>query len=291
MEAQAYAAPNPAPSPDVKPGKFWYWIAGALGLAALVFGALGVANIVGLFSNIERFTSPQVLTVTTDRPVTRTVFTDTRSANVDITIVRLDGGSTQPRVFSAGSDFEFEVNGVPWYRVAEVRFPDAGTFEMSATPVGAEFALVPEFEPFFVRIGAWFGGAGLAAAAGLVVLIVTLVRRRRAKRRLEPPMASWGQPPAPGGWQAPPPAAQDGWQPPPPPPAWPAPSQAPTPQGAQQPAPAPQPEPEPEPQGPPPKSSSFDPFAPPPAPRPPDPTPPYNPIINPPEDSGPVSKG
>lgn len=294
MQPQAYSATT-TPDPQlIKPSKAWYWASGAFGLLAVVLGAIAIANIVSLFANVERFTSPQVLTVTTDREVTRGVFTQTNSVNTDIRVVRLDGGSANARVAPDNDDWVFEFSNETWIRVAQVTFPDAGTYEVSASPAGAEFALVPELEPFFVRVGAWFAAAAGALGISLILLIVTLVRRRKAKRSLESQMPLPPPPPPPPGQGATHPTTAGGWEQPP---AFPEPPQ-PRPETQTQPEAQPQPEPEPvappkADQGPPPKSSTFDPFAPPPAPPRPEspPSEPTNPISNPPEDRGPISRG
>ncbi len=324
--------PNPSiPTAEISPAKAWYWVAGALGVACLVMGIVGIVRIVDFFSDTETFRSPQVLTVTTDREAKRTIYTDTRSSNINLVVARLDEGrdAVVRRRFS-NSTISFDEDN--WYVVADVTFPDAGTYEISANPLGAEFALAPRIEDRILSVGGWFAGSGLAFVAGLVIFLVTIIRRRRAKRRLEPQLPQAGQYVQPGqqpqhgqygqpgqqpqylkpGQQPqqgypPPPGPQPqylkpGQQPqqgyPPPPGHNYTPTDLPTvappqpPEGPPRSAPSfptppplrPEPghpsSPEDETGG----SSSFDPFAPPPAPEP------ANPIENPPDDVGPISR-
>ena len=160
-------------------------------LVAVAAGVIAIFGVVSFFGDIEQFRDPETLTITTDRAVSRDIFTSSASRRVTVVATRLDEGPL-PIVSERNSTTTFDLNGTLWSDIGSIDFPGPGQYVVSVTPVGAEIALTPRLSERFVPIGIWGGVAGAAVFAALIVWLITMIRRRRAKRALVPAAVRYG---------------------------------------------------------------------------------------------------
>lgn len=217
---------------ELRPGRWWYWVAAVLGLAGAVAAAVsffqGITQVIQ-FGPIDRFEIGEEATFEIDPDDPHAVYAlerdDLSIPFVDCSAFAEDGGSVDlvaPRYEG------YITNGDgSWVSIYDIEVSGRGryTFECDGFPgfrPGDAIGLGPQIDPaaFASRVGL----AGLFALVGLggalVIGLIVSIRRSGHKRRLtverQPPA-----PPMPPGWAPWGPWA--GWYTPPgyPPPAGP----------------------------------------------------------------------
>ncbi len=170
-------------SAGISPSKWWYFVAGGLFLVSIISAIVAIVGVVAFIDDIEDFRDPQTLTITTDRAVSRDIWTSSASRRVTVVAIRLDDGPL-PIVSEYNSSTAITLNEKEWSNIGSVDFPGPGQYVVSASPAGVEIALAPAGR--YTPIGIWSTIAGVAAIAAFVVWLLTMIRRRKAKLALVP---------------------------------------------------------------------------------------------------------
>ncbi|HZC99787.1 MAG TPA: DUF2510 domain-containing protein [Actinomycetes bacterium] len=206
----------------VRPALFWYWVAGAAAVAAVVWFALslflGFRSMNGQVEGFQRVPIPGRGEVSFAEPGGYTLYFEGLGAsdeqatippfNVSLTSV---ASGQEVSIRDYGGSVTYDFAGHSGRAVGTFRIEEPGRFLLrtEAEPQGVEAS---------VAVGASVGraifrtvirasaGALILVLGGAVLAVVVAVRRNRARRLLPAPVAqpvaTWGQATGPAGWFA-----------------------------------------------------------------------------------------
>ena len=205
----------------IRPARFWYWVAGAAVVAAVLWFAfslfLGFQSLNRQVEGFQRVPIPGQAEVSFDEPGGYTLYFEGLGAsdeqvsipsfNVSLTSVGGEGVSIRDYGGSATYDFA----GHSGRALGTFRIEEPGRFllQTEGEPGGVEanVAVGPSVGPAIFRtVILAIAGALVPVLAGAVLAAVVAVRRSRARRHLPAPatqpVATWGQATGPAGWFA-----------------------------------------------------------------------------------------
>jgi hypothetical protein len=191
----------------VRPGRFWYWLGGALGVAGIaisvVLGIGLIGDIDSLTGELTRLNTPGRATLKLDAGAERTIYQQTRgvSGSIDtapdaIVACAVAGPDGKPVdvedtggfTLKRGSEryesvLKFEVDRAGRYRV---RCEDRGDRHRTIPlAIGETVGLFGFIGRIFATLGAFFGGIIVAAGTATVVAIMRSHNRQRLAREAQ----------------------------------------------------------------------------------------------------------
>lgn len=204
-------APPPPPSPPLpagspiyvppsrlRPSRLWYWVAGAVGLAAVAGAVLVAYSLIfgPLLSDLTPLDAPGDVTIDLDSGAERTIYIQTRDsggrieaaagASITCQVIRAGGG---PVELDDAGDLAVTKGGDSYDALFHFEAPESGSYSVrcqDAARPGQGHALaigerVKIFLGIFAAFAVFLAGAGVATAIGLI----TWSRRRSHRRRLQ----------------------------------------------------------------------------------------------------------
>jgi hypothetical protein len=205
----------------IRPARFWYWMAGAAVVAAvlwfaagLFFGFLWVSRQVEGF---QRVPIPGQAEVSFAEPGGYTLYYEGLGGAEQATIPSFSvsltsvGRGEEVSIRDYGGSATYDFAGHSGRALGTFRIEEPGRFllQTEGEPGGAEanVAVGPSVGPAILRtVFLTIGGSLVLLLAGAVLAVVVAVRRGRARRLLPAPAAqpvtTWGQASGPAGWFA-----------------------------------------------------------------------------------------
>jgi hypothetical protein len=204
---------------SIRPARWWYWVAGAAGVAAVVWFALGL--LLGFRSAIrqveafQRVPIPGQAEVSFAEPGGYTLYYEGPAASderfaipwLDVKLAPVGGGESIPiRDYGTFVTYDFARSG---RAVGSFRIEEPGRFllqtEGDSRGGQANVAVGPSWAAASIpTIAVSIVGALLLLMAGAALAMVVAVRRGRARRVLPAPaaqpVATWRQASGPAGW-------------------------------------------------------------------------------------------
>jgi hypothetical protein len=186
------------PPDRLRPSRLWYWVAGAVGLAAVAVAVLIAYSLIfgPLLSDLTHLDAPGDVTIELESGAERTIYAQTRDSGGRTESV--DDASITCRVTRAG-DGPVELDDAGELTVTkgddsydalfEFEAPASGSYDVrcqdTAQPGHSRPLAIGEHVKIFLGIfgafGAFLAGAGIATAIGAI----TWARRRSHRRRLQ----------------------------------------------------------------------------------------------------------
>jgi len=206
----------------IRPALFWYWVAGAAGVAAVVWFALGLflgfQSMSRQVEGFQRVPIPGQAEVSFAEPGGYTLYFEGVGAsdeqatippfNVSLTSV---ASGQEVLIQDYGTSVTYGLSGHSGRALGTFRIEEPGRFLLrtEAEPQGvqANVAVGPSVGPALARtVVLPIAGALILVLGGAVLAVVVALRRRRARRLLPAPAAQpvsmWGQATGPAGWFA-----------------------------------------------------------------------------------------
>ena len=199
------------------PSRVWYWVAGAVVAASVIWLAVGIVFGFRSFSRqvegFQRVPIPGQAEVRLDEPGGYTVYFEGLGAadeqvaipSLSVSVAPVGGGGEVP-VYPYGGSATYSVGGHSGRAVGTFRIDTPGRFliRTQGNPAGARahVAVGPSLAPVIGRtLGRTLPPVLVLFLGGVALAVVVAIRRRRA-RSPQPAPASWMQPTAPPGWFA-----------------------------------------------------------------------------------------
>jgi Protein of unknown function (DUF2510) len=206
----------------IRPAVFWYWVAGAAVLAAVVWFALGlflgVRSINGQVERFQRVPIPGQAEVSFAEPGGYTLYYEGwGAADEQPTIPPFRaslvpvGGGEEVSIQGYGGSQTYDLGGHSGRALATFRIEQPGRFllrtEGEPQDVEANVAVGGSVGPGILRtVIPTLAGTMILVLGRAVLAVVVAVRRNRARRLLPMPAAqsppAWGQATGPAGWFA-----------------------------------------------------------------------------------------
>ena len=185
------------PSSQLRPGRFWYWVAiaiGVLGVAAAVL--IAITLLFGpLLSDLTPLDAPGSVSLDLDSGDQRTIYAQTRDsgastgipADASISCQVMTGGA--PVELDSAGDLTLSKDDDKYDALFDFEASDTGAYEVQCQDATQPTRSVPLavgekvkiFLGIFLAFGAFLLGAAIATAIGAI----TWSRRRSHKRRLQ----------------------------------------------------------------------------------------------------------
>jgi Protein of unknown function (DUF2510) len=206
----------------IRPALFWYWVAGAAVVAAVVWFAfslfLGIRSINGQVERFQRIPIPGQAEVSFAEPGGYTLYYEEWGAADEqptippfrVSLVSVLGGE-EVSIRDYGGSQTYELGGHSGRALATFRIEQPGRFllrtEGEPQDVEANVAVGRSVGPgIFRTVIPTLAGTMILVLGGAVLAVVVAVRRNRARRLLPAPEAqlatTWGQAAGPAGWFA-----------------------------------------------------------------------------------------
>jgi hypothetical protein len=205
----------------IRPARFWYWVAGAAVVAAVLWLALslflGFRSLSRRVEGFQRVPIPGRAEVSFDEPGGYTLYFEGLGAsdqqatipslNVSLTSV----GGEEVSIRGYGGSATYDIAGHSGRALGTFRIEEPGRFllQTEGEPRGgqANVAVGPSVGPAVFRtVILAIAGALVLVLAGAILAAVVAVRRNRARRLLPAPgaqpVATLGQATGPAGWFA-----------------------------------------------------------------------------------------
>jgi hypothetical protein len=203
----------------VRPARFWYWVAGAAGVAAVVWFALGLflgfRSLGERVEGFQRVPIPGRAEVGFAEPGGYTLYFEGLGAadeqatipSFDVSLTSVDGQEVPIRPYSGSATYG--IAGHSGRAVGTFRIEEPGNFllQTDGEPQGVEASLAvgPGIGPTVARaVLVPIAGAMVLFLAGAILAVVVAVRRSRAGRPppapAAPAMTTVGQATGPPGW-------------------------------------------------------------------------------------------
>jgi hypothetical protein len=205
----------------IRPARFWYWVAGAAGVAAVVWLALGLflgfRSLNDQVEGFQRLPIPGQAEVSFAEPGGYTLYFEGLGASDEqVTIPSFNvsltsAGGQEVSIRPYGGSATYGLAGRSGRAVATFQIEEPGRFllrtEGEPQNVEANVAVGRSVGPAIFRTVAVATVGALALfLGGAVLAVVVAVRRNRAHRLLPTPSAqpvtTWGQATGPPGWFA-----------------------------------------------------------------------------------------
>lgn len=206
----------------IRPALFWYWVAGAAVVAAVVWFALslflGIRSINGQVERFQRVPIPGQAEVSFAEPGGYTLYYEGWGAADEqptippfrVSLVSVLGGE-EVSIRDYGGSQTYDLGGHSGRALATFRIEQPGRFllrtEGEPQDVEANVAVGRSVGPgIFRTVIPTLAGTMILVLGGAVLAVVVAVRRNRARRLLPAPEAqlatTWGQAAGPAGWFA-----------------------------------------------------------------------------------------
>jgi uncharacterized protein DUF2510 len=206
----------------VRPALFWYWVAGAAVVAAVVWFALslvlGIRSINGQVEGFQRVPIPGQAEVSFAEPGGYTLYYEGWGAgdeqptipSFSVSLASVGDGE-EVSIRDYGGSQTYDLGGHSGRALATFRIEEPGRFLLRAEgepqDVEANVAVGRSVGPgIFRTVIPAFAGSLILVLGGAVLAVVVAVRRNRARRLLPAPAAQpvsrWGQGLGPAGWFA-----------------------------------------------------------------------------------------
>jgi Protein of unknown function (DUF2510) len=206
----------------LRPARFWYWVAGALAVAAVLWFALGLflgfRSVNRQVEGFQRVPIPGQAEVSFDEPGGYTLYYEGLGASdeqatipsFNVSLVPVGGGQ-EVSIRDYGGSATYDFAGHSGRALGTFRIEELGRFQLQTEgePRGAEanVAVGPSVGPAILRtVILTIAGTLILLLAGAVLAVVVAVRRNRARRPLPAPaaqpVATRGQATGPAGWFA-----------------------------------------------------------------------------------------
>jgi hypothetical protein len=205
----------------IRPALFWYWVAGAAVMAAVVWFALslflGIRSINRQVEGFQRVPIPGRAEVSFAEPGGYTLYYEGwGAADEQPTIPRFrvslaSVGGEEVSIRDFGGSQTYDLGGHSGRALATFRIEEPGRFLLRAEgepqDVEANVAVGRSVGPgIFRTVIPTLAGTLILVLGGAVLAVVVAVRRNRARRLLPAPAAQpvpmWGQATGPAGWFA-----------------------------------------------------------------------------------------
>jgi hypothetical protein len=196
----------------LRPARFWYWVAGALAVAAVLWFALGLfLGFRSVNRQVERFQRvpiPGQAEMSFDEPGGYTLYYEGLGASdeqatipsFNVSLVPVGGGQeVSIRDYGGSATYDFAGHSGRALGTFRIEEPDRFLLQTEGEPRGAEanVAVGPSVGPAILRtVILTIAGTLILLLAGAILAVVVAVRRNRARRLLPAPAA---QPVATGG--------------------------------------------------------------------------------------------
>jgi hypothetical protein len=204
----------------IRPARFWYWMAGAAVVAAVLWFALGL--FLGFLSvnrqveGFQRVPIPGQAEVSFAEPGGYTLYYEGLGAadeqatipSFNVALAPVSGGQ-EVSIRDYGGSATYDFAGHSGRALGTFQIDEPGRFLLQAEgePRSGEanVAVGPSVGPTIFRtVILTIAGTLILLLAGAVLAVVVAVRRNRARRLLPAPaaqpVAAWGQPTGPAGW-------------------------------------------------------------------------------------------
>lgn len=206
----------------IRPALFWYWVAGAAGVAAVVWFVLGLflglRSMSGQVEGFQRVPIPGRAEVSLAEPGAYTLYFEGSGASdeqanippLNVSLTSIASGQEVP-IRDYGASVSYSLAGHSGRALGSFRIEEPGRYllrtEADPQGVAANVAVGPSVGPIIVRtVILPIAGALILVLVGAVLAAVVALRRNRARRLLPAPaaqaMATVGQATGPAGWFA-----------------------------------------------------------------------------------------
>jgi Protein of unknown function (DUF2510) len=205
----------------IRPAVFWYWVAGAAVVAAVVWFALslflGIRSINGQVEEFQRVPIPGQAEVSFAEPGGYTLYyegwgaADEQPTIPPFRVSLVSGGGEEVSIRDYGGSQSYDLGGHSGRALATFRIEQPGRFllrtEGEPPGVEANVAVGRSVGPgIFRTVIPTLAGTMILVLGGAVLAVVVAVRRNRARRLLPAPAAqpvtTWRQATGPAGWFA-----------------------------------------------------------------------------------------
>jgi hypothetical protein len=206
----------------LRPARFWYWVAGALAVAAVLWFALGLflgfRSVNRQVEGFQRVPIPGQAEVSLDEPGGYTLYyeglgaSDEQAAipSFNVSLVPVGGGQeVSIRDYGGSATYDFAGHAGRALGTFRIEAPGRFLLQTEGEPRGAEanVAVGTSVGPAILRtVILTIAGSLILLLAGAVLAVVVAVRRNRARRPLPAPaaqpVATRGQATGPAGWFA-----------------------------------------------------------------------------------------
>jgi hypothetical protein len=186
------------PPDRLRPSRLWYWVAGAVGLAAVAGAVLIAYSLIfgPLLSDLTPLDAPGEVTIDLDSGAERTIYIQTRDsggrieaaagASITCRVTQAGGG---PVALDGAGDLTVTKGDDSYDALLEFEAPESGSYSVrcqDAVRPGQSHALaigerVKIFRGILGALAVFLVGAGVATAIGLIAWS----RRRSHRRRLQ----------------------------------------------------------------------------------------------------------
>jgi Protein of unknown function (DUF2510) len=205
----------------IRPALFWYWVAGAAVMAAVVWFALslflGIRSIDGQVEGLQRVPIPGQAEVSFAEPGGYTLYyegwgaADEQPTVPPFRVSLASVGGEEVSIRDYGGSQTYDLGGHSGRALATFRIEEPGTFllrtEGEPQDVEANVAVGRSVgRGILLTVIPTLAGTLILVLGGVVLAVAVAVRRNRARRLLPAPAAQpvtmWGQATRPAGWFA-----------------------------------------------------------------------------------------